>query len=462
MATDHPQGTGRRRPPRRVVVLADLAGDDTYHVGDEAMAEQTITWLRSLAPSGELEITVASSDPAASARRLGCAAVPWVGFADCADDAARAALAAQAGSAVRSAHPLLAAVGDAHPLLAAVADADALVVAGGGNLSSMWPAHVHERALAVAVAQRAGVPVAVTGQTLGPLDSGGERTLVARLLGAAVMVGVREPHSAAEARSLGVGDSRLVEAPDDAVFLPAERPVGLPGTLGGDPAVADRATNGARRRFIAVTVHPFTTPGHPRYDAIGHQLAELAQRVDAELVIVPHVRGADGPAGGSDGEVAGVLASVSGGTVLDRLTAPQAAWVSHNAWLVVSSRYHPLVFATAAAVPALALTHGHYTAVKCRGALGQVGCEPWWVDLETAADGLLLDAAGELARRRTEVADWMAAHHGTLVSRDAWRRWRLAAALGFSAGPAPRRAPRPDPERADAPRPAGEWAATRA
>lgn len=422
-----------------MVVLADLAGDDAYHVGDEAMGEQTVSLLRSLAPTGELELTVASSDPDASARRLGCSAVPWSGFADCADDGARAALAATLGS-----HPA-----PLPPLLAAIADADALVVAGGGNLSSMWPAHVHERALAVAVAQRAGVPVVVTGQTLGPFEDGRERTLVARLLGSALMVGVREPHSATEARALGVGDGRLVEAPDDALFLPTQRPACLPQPL-------------EARRFIAVTVHPFTTPGHPRYAALGRQLAELAARVDAELVFVPHVRSADGPSGGSDGAVAEALSSAAGGSVLRGLTAREAAWVSANAWLVVSSRYHPIVFATAAAVPALALTHGHYTSVKCRGALGQVGCEPWWVNLEAAADGLLVDAAGELARRRVEVADWMAEHRGTLVARDAWRRWRLATALGFPTGPEPRPMLRPDPDRADAPRPAGEWATTRA
>lgn len=426
-------------------MLADLAGDDAYHVGDEAMAEATIEWLRSLAPDGHLAVTVASSDPAATARRLGCDAVPWVGFAECTDGAGRRALARAADRPGSG----------AHPLVRAVADADALVIAGGGNLNSMWPGHVHERALAAAVAERAGLPVVVTGQTLGPFDIDADRAEVAQLLATASVVGVREPHSAAEARALGVGADRLVEAPDDAVFLTPEPPASLPA--GFDPG-----TPAAPRRYVAVTVHPFAARGDERYVRLGHQLGELAERVAAQVLVVPHVRRGEGFDGMGDDEVATELSAHCGGFVLRDPTAREAVWASHNAWMVVSSRYHPIVFATAAAVPALALTWGHYTSVKCRGALGHAGVEPWWVDLEAAADGELAEAAAEVARRREELADWMAADLGALASRDAWRRWRIADALGFDAGPEPVVLTSGTLGRTDAPRPAGGWAARRA
>lgn len=438
------------RPPRRIVVLADLGGPDGFHVGDEAMAEATIAWLRSLSPGG-LDITVTSADPDASAQRLACTAVPWVGFADCDDEAARDALSARAARTPR-----------AFALLDAVASADALVLAGGGNLNAMWPDHVRERVLAAAIAHQRGIPVVLSGQTLGPFDDGPERALVSQLVQSADVVGVREPHSVDEARSLGVDADRLVHAPDDAILLAPRAPQVLP------PGVAPHATTHAApqsatpSRRIAVTVHPFAAPGDPRYAALGHQLGTLAERVGAQILLVPHVRRAEHPDRQGDTEVAATLAAASGGTVLGAPGTAEAAWASHHAWMVLSTRYHPIVFATAAAVPALALTDGHYTAVKSRGALSQVGCEPWWVDVDAAASGHLIDAASELARRREEVADWMREHDDAVRSRDAWRRWRLAEALGFPVGSPPTTVAGPAPDSPAAPRPAGDWAATRA
>lgn len=438
------------RTPQRIVVLADLAGDDRYHVGDEAMAETTVSWLRSLYGAQDVHLTVASADPEATAARLGCDAVPWVGLADLDPDQRRRRMAT-----------LLAGL-DAGPggppppaLVEAVTGADALVIAGGGNLNSSWPGHVHERALASALARRRGAVVVVTGQTLGPFDTDEERDAVATLLSEAAVVGVREPHSAVEARQLGVDDARLVEAPDDALLIEPR----VPATL---PAGFDAATTGAHRRVLAVTIHPFAPRGDPRYARLAEQLAVLAQRVGASLLMVPHVRHREPDTGLSDTDVAVDLAERTGGSVLHDPEAPEAAWASQRAWLVVSSRYHPLVFATAAATPALALTWGHYTSVKCRGALGQVGCEPWWVDLGVAAEGRLVDAAGELARRHSEVAAWMGAFADEVRQRDAWRRWRIASALGVDCGPEPLVSPSPMRGRTDAPVPAGEWAATRA
>ena len=64
----------------------------------------------------------------------------------------------------------------------AVSGADAVAVAGGGNLASTWPMHVFERAALGAIAERAGRPLVVTGQTLGPRLDPADRELVGALL----------------------------------------------------------------------------------------------------------------------------------------------------------------------------------------------------------------------------------------------------------------------------------------
>ena len=71
----------------------------------------------------------------------------------------------------------------------AVSGADAVAVAGGGNLASTWPLHVFERAALGAIAERAGRPLVVTGQTLGPRLEPADRELVGSLLRSARLVG---------------------------------------------------------------------------------------------------------------------------------------------------------------------------------------------------------------------------------------------------------------------------------
>jgi polysaccharide pyruvyl transferase WcaK-like protein len=354
----------------RVVVIGDVGVvDGMLHVGDEAMFDALVD---ALLGRGVGSIVGISNAPAETAERYGIEAVGRIGFSG-----PRADMRARFDRVLRcSAGERALPVDDpVWPVIDAVSGADAVAVAGGGNLASNWPTHVFERAALGAIAERTGRPLVVTGQTLGPRLDPADRELVATLLRSARLVGVREHASADVARRLGVTSERVVANRDDASFLGAgdvehpggsRRPhgmilVSLSVHLGGlrrAPTVAGLAAalDGlAARSGLRVVFHPHfgsLDPGRLRGDEVLHDEVRDRMTTDAELLRVG--------------------------------TPRTAAMLARRAAMLVTSRYHPAVFAGPAGVPIAALAADDYTAVKLRGATG------WWdqrgvLDLADAA-----------------------------------------------------------------------------
>jgi polysaccharide pyruvyl transferase WcaK-like protein len=65
--------------------------------------------------------------------------------------------------------------------------------------------------------------------------------------------------------------------------------------------------------------------------------------------------------------------------------AAATRWMVGAASLVVTTRYHPLVFALGAAVPAIGLHRGDYTRVRMVGAQSHARVDGLDLDLEHAA-----------------------------------------------------------------------------
>src|SRR6187431_2553150 len=116
----------------RVVAIGDVGVlDGMLHVGDEAMFEALVIELRA---RGATEITAISSNPEDTRARYGV-------------------------NAMTATDPALE---------QAVGDADLVVIAGGGNMSSIWPQHILLRSTIGRLARDLGTPLVVTGQTIGP------------------------------------------------------------------------------------------------------------------------------------------------------------------------------------------------------------------------------------------------------------------------------------------------------
>jgi polysaccharide pyruvyl transferase WcaK-like protein len=381
-------------PPRSLLLIADV-GAVPFHVGDEAMLEANLEGLRRRVPS--VQVTVIGRCAESVSERLG---VP--------------ALAAPPVSSLTEARlpPEIAAAFDA---------ADGVFLSGGGNLCSSWPELLRQRVLLLREARRRGLPVVVSGQTLGPDLTPAERAALAEVLAGSELVGLRELPSAALALQMGVPPDRLSYQPDDAFFFAGREP---------------SAEVHPPEPFLAVTLDPSFAAASMRgcLGSLAAQLARIAAESGLHLVFLPHVGPLDGPGeveGGAAAALADLLRAESAGCTLLPVTPPaETVWLTRRASLVVSSRYHPLVFATAAGIPCFGIHRDPYTRIKLQGALAHVGMEAWSLPAAVAEEGALLPALRRLWDGREAARTAMTGARAALEIQEE-RRWsRLVARLG--------------------------------
>lgn len=389
----------------RLLSIGDIGvSDGMMHIGDEAMFEA----LRDEMRERDVELVGVSSEPAESTARYGVDAVPRIGFAGLSREAADERMRQVV---VAAKHPSsLSADDPARAVIEAVGNTDGFVVAGGGNLASRWPVHIYERVTLAALARELGRPVVVTGQTLGPDLIDSDRTLLSRALGAADLVGVREPTSLALARELGV-EARL--GVDDASFLGdrdtgTEHPpdasgprsgvlVSLSLALGGAPRdqtvariarLVDRAAD-LTGEPVAFHAHfgPLDPSSPARGDAVLHDEVRAQMRTPSRVIPTGDPRA--------------------------------AARLARSSALLITGRYHPAVFAAPAGVPIVGLVADDYTRIKQLGVLGhwgQDGVAPL-ADADSAGTAVLervwsardrisADAAEREPQNRAEASRW--------------------------------------------------------
>ncbi|HSS75927.1 MAG TPA: polysaccharide pyruvyl transferase family protein, partial [Thermoanaerobaculia bacterium] len=362
---------------RSVVVIADV-GTEPYHVGDEAMLVANLEMLR-------------RHDPAVHVTVIG-----------------RASAAIQEEEAA-----------------ATLAAAGGLFISGGGNLSSSWPGLLHQRLLWLREARRLCLPIVTGGQTIGPELTAIERSALAETLAEVEHFGVRELPSAALALQMGLLPDRLHYQTDDSFFLAGRQPNG---------AVASACPD---EPYLAITLDSAfgAASAAAGLGSLAAQLARIAGETGLHIVFVPHV----GPLGSLDGED-GRVGSALGQrlrakgvecTLLPVMPPEETVWLTQQAALVVSSRYHPLVFATAGAVPCLGLYRDSYTRIKLQGALAHVGQEACCLPATDAEEGGLVGAVRRLWAGREEASATMVRARARIAFHEE-RRWaRLLARLGW-------------------------------
>ncbi|MEX2223192.1 MAG: polysaccharide pyruvyl transferase family protein [Candidatus Rokuibacteriota bacterium] len=350
----------------RIVVIGDVG---SRHVGDDAMFEVALARLRARWP--EAEIIAMSCDPEATAAQFGTASVTLPGHDRpdepgalfCFQRALDVAADGAAGAWLRE-------IDDLHDAAAAIRSADALVIAGGGNVNARWPNLAYGRAAALAIAHAHGVPATLTSQTFGPQLTTTQRIVLGDVLGRAEIIGVREPSSAALLAELGILDGRLSHQPDDALAI-APRPV-------------PRWRFGPGRPVIMATLGPSADVEFPidLQLAVLERIVALADRENAVVALCPHTT-LDVT---RHEQLAAKLHRRDRVRRLPLHGAAQTRWLVGAASLVVTTRYHSLVFALAAAVPAIGLHHGAYTRTRVAGALGHARVDGFDLDLEHAAE----------------------------------------------------------------------------
>jgi len=384
----------------RVVVIGDVGVvDGMMHIGDEAMFEAMTAELRARGA----RITGISSAPEETASRYGIAAIDRIGFdlsagRDAAEQRLALVLRAATDDDVFGALPQ---DDSARGVIDAVRSASGVAVAGGGNLASTWPQHAYERRALAGIARALGRPVVVSGQTLGPHLVDRDRELVAELFADASLVGLREGASFRLARQLAGPDAPLTATVDDASFLVSGSTepdghllVSLSTHLGGrDRIMSVAAIAGLLDRLTASSGLPVRFLAHfgsledgvVRGDSVLHEEVRAAMSAPSEVIATSDSRA--------------------------------AADAARHAELLVTSRYHPAVFAVPAGVPTVAIAVDDYTRIKLRGALGNFG-----QDTVVALDDVLSGAADRVADAAWAKRDRTRAE-GTRISGDRYPEW---------------------------------------
>ena len=343
-----------------VLVIGDVgAARAVRHVGDEAMTQAAIRELRA---RGDYQLTVVSSLPEDTAALYGVGSVRRPGTPRGSDESRRTRREALESAALRSS--LLPGTDPAWDFVRALDAADAVLVAGGGNLTSLWPSFMDERLVAARVARAAGKPVVITGQTIGPALSGHDRELVRELLAQADVVGLREQTSFDLAASLMTSPATLRRTVDDASFLPGtpvgEFPDGVSSTRPYVLATFQYANES--QAFLKSIPH------------IARLLDAIARRCEADVVFVPHL-GAIGLVTGHDSDAHQAITShlASPYRILPVQSNEVSIALARDAVASVSNRYHPAVFASANGRPAITISHDDYTEAKFTGVLRNFG-----------------------------------------------------------------------------------------
>ena len=322
----------------------------------------------------------------------------------------------------------------------AVATADAVLISGGGNLNSRFGWLLYERAAVALVAEYTGVPLFVTGQSLGPTLTERDAQTLERMLRSARSVSVREENSLSWCHERGI-DARLCV--DDATDAAPEHPSrALDYTADTDEAdeagTAHAVTldpsellGALPERYVCVTVNACTQEQAER-------LAGLLDQVYCEHgyapVFLSHFGDplqANQPGRRGDADtherIAGLLspAAREAAIVLPILHTDQSLLVHRAAALTITSRYHPAVFSAAAGIPVLALIPDAFTQVRVGGALSLYGWGEFTLPLGMLAGGvpeLMVAAALRYAAvatdaRRTELLEALRAERAYLLTQ---------------------------------------------
>ncbi|WP_314925442.1 polysaccharide pyruvyl transferase family protein [Rothia mucilaginosa] len=431
----------------RVLVIGDI-GQHTYHVGDEAM---TIASAQALSEGGAA-VTLMTRDVGHSARYIGAAThetgepyeylpfllFPWAPaereltlaaieciLAQLHADRERPSVTElvalpQVQALPEVLHPLAQTVERMVEFADAIAAMDAVVVSGGGNLNSRYGWLLYERAAAVRAAEHAGVPVYVTGQSLGPVLNPEDAQVLERMLRTAHSVTVRERSSLAWCRERGI-DARL--SVDDATDYPLASPV---RTLHYAEGIsAGQALDELPEHYVCVTINECT-------DQQAQQIARLLDGMWREHgyapVFLSHYGDPQDPASGdiqAHQRIAEQLSPSTPATLLPILHADQSITVHRGAAFTLTSRYHPAVFSVVAGIPMLALVPDAFTQMRVGGALSLYGLGEFTLPLGMLAGGVpelmvaaaLRHAAVASDARRTELLEVLRAERAYLLAQ---------------------------------------------
>jgi colanic acid/amylovoran biosynthesis protein len=408
---------------KRVVV--EPSGHRLLNHGDTAMLQVAVRRLRETWPDASIGVITADAD-GLERHVPGVEPVPASGRYELIDDSAPlpsrrdrmlAAVQAVEGDVTAAERALGVPLGEsARAYLGVLAGADVFLVSGRGGLCDAF--HRESAALLdeIEAATDMGIPVAMMGQGLGPIEDPFLLDRAREVLPKVGLLALREGRASLPlARSLGVPDERVVVTGDDALELVVE----LGATRRADAGLG-----------VNLRVADYAAVGRDDVERIAPILRSVARGLATELVGVPISAYPDE----ADEMPIERLTGVRGLAPVD--DPAEAIRRAGRCRVVVTGSYHAALFALGQGVPVVGLARSGYYVDKLRGLAERFGTGMTVVELD----------ARDLEREiEGAVRAWWAAPAGELESltgvarrqvdegRDAWRR--VGALLGDRRSP---------------------------
>lgn len=375
-------------PRKHVVIIGDIGWRELYHLGDEAMTEVA---AEELGLRTDVELTLVAGHPHVASEMYGFNAVGRVGFL---------------GKYGREENnKRLAAVGKVlaaksfkeGTIYSAIRDCDAVVIAGGGNLNSDTYHLLYERLAATRIASHFGKPLFVTSQTVGPMITPDDLSKVKEIGDYALCFGARESYTYNLMSQALRDESKIYHTLDDAFLLePDADAISRVDAMNLPPSfVAASFTNHSGEIWESSDDY---------YSDIAYYLDLLVREFDVDILLIPHAGSFDSRVKKRDQRGNESIASrTKTGRihVLPMMMARDDVEIIKRSVFSLSTRYHPTVFATASAVPAIAISSTYYSSVRMRGSMGNLGVEKFVVPGSSLS--LLRDACAEAVEERDNV-----------------------------------------------------------
>ena len=239
-----------------------------------------------------------------------------------------------------------------------------LYFSGGGYLTGATRSRLWEGMVLCRLAKTLGVPVAMSGQTVGVWTGAFDRAIARWGFRNVGVIGLRDDEDSPKALAeIGVSDSRVMPTHDDALFC---------------EKAADRQVEG---RYIAVNFHYWGVGEKAKKEILGkiHDAiakARAATGTEKAVFLAMHksdMKSFEDYQAAYRDDALHALAAVGKFREIRRAIA--------DAELLVTMKHHPIIFACGEGTPVVSLCWSAYYLHKNRGALGQYGVEECCVDL---------------------------------------------------------------------------------
>ncbi|MBN1600317.1 MAG: polysaccharide pyruvyl transferase family protein [Chitinispirillaceae bacterium] len=340
----------------KILLMADISGmGEEYHVGDEAMAEVASNRLKNL--FGVQSLIMAAGDAKAITKTYRIKAFPYYNlkFKDRKKLLLKRPLSFVKGFLLMLYHLMR---------------SDVVFICGGGNLTSVWPDVLEARLYLLRWAKNLKKKVFLVSQTLGPF-SDQHKVECQKILSNAMWIGVRDKSFSGQQIGLPVQF-----AVDDAVFLEPEH------------SELTKKLIETNQPILALSLRDCKGLQQEQKQIIAGTISKLALEKGFHTVFIPHHI----PQG--DVQVAMDIKALWPSTTrfsiiepVQRATALKA--ITKESQLVVTMRYHQLIFALSTGVPAVGIYFNEYTQAKLTGAFEQFEMEPCLISLNVIGPDLL-------------------------------------------------------------------------